>query len=143
MNLLQHAPIASGRRMQWVCGAEVVDEALAVAAELARSYGIGVDLWRIADWAGMAQEGIACEQRWLRGDGVDVGSRFERLMAPTQGPILAITRGPREGPEMLRAFVPAGRRYLSLCGPDVDALRATALRLDVETDIEWAKLSAI
>lgn len=143
MNLLQHATIASGRRMQWVCGAEVVDEALAVAAMLARSYGIGVDLWRIDDWAVMAQEGVACERRWRQGEGAEVGSRFERLMAPTQGPILAITRGPRDGPEMLRAFAPAGRRYLSLSGSDVDALLATALRLDVETDIEWAKLSAI
>jgi hypothetical protein len=32
MNLLQTSTIASGRRMQWVCGAEVVDEALAVAS---------------------------------------------------------------------------------------------------------------
>ena len=143
MNLLQTSTIASGRRMQWVCGAEVVDEALAVAAELARSYGIGVDLWRIDDWAGMAQDGIACERRWREGDGAAVGSRFERVMAPTQGPILAITRGPRDQPEMLRAFVPAGRRYLSLSGSAVDTLHATALRLDVETDIEWSKLSAI
>ena len=143
MNLLQHAPVAAGRRMQWVCGVEVIDEAAAVAAELACSYGIGVDLWRIDDWAGMAQDGIACERRWREGDGAAVGSRFERLMTPTHGPILAITRGPRDGPEMLRAFVPTGRRYLSLCGSDVDALRATALRLDVETDIEWAKLASI
>ena len=98
MNLLQTSTIASGRRMQWVCGAEVVDEALAVAAELARSYGIGVDLWRIDDWAGMAQDGIACERRWREGDDAAVVSRFEQLMAPTQGAILAITRGPRDGP---------------------------------------------
>lgn len=143
MKLLQRASTASGRRMQWVCGAEVVDEASAVAAELARSCGIGVDLWRIDDWADMAQEGVACERRWREGGGTAVGSQFERLMAPTQGPILAITRGPRDQPEMLRAFAPAGRRYLSLSGPDVDALRAAALRLDGETDIEWANLSAI
>jgi pyruvate dehydrogenase E1 component len=143
MELLQPATIASGRRMQWVCGADVVDEALAVAAVLARVHGIGIDLWRIDDWAAMAQEGVACERRWRRGEGAEVGSRFERLIAPTQGPILAVTRGPRALPEMLRAFAPAGRRYLSLSGPDVDALLATALRLDRETDIEWAKMSAI
>lgn len=143
MELLQRATTASGRHMQWICGAEVVGEALAVAALLARSHGIGIDLWRIDDWAGMAQDGIACERHWRQGERAQVGSRFERLMAPTQGPILAITRGPRDGPEMLRAFAPVGRRYLSLSGPDVDALLATALRLDGETDIEWAKLSAI
>ena len=143
MELLRHAPALSGRRMQWVCGAEVVGEALAVAAAVARSHGIGVDLWRIDDWAAIAQEGIACERGWRQRERAEVGSRFERLMAPTQGPILAVTRAPRELPEMLRAFAPAGRRYLSLSGDDVDALRETALRLDGETDIEQAKLSAI
>lgn len=141
MELLQRATIASGRRMQWVCGAEVLGEARAAAAALARSHGLCVDLWCIDDWAGLARDGIACERRWLQGRCGEVGSRFERLMAPTRGPILAVTRGPRELPEMLRAFAPAGRRYLSLSGSDVDALSATALRLDRETDIEWAKLS--
>lgn len=143
MHLLQPAAIASGRRMQWVCDAGVVEEARAIAAVLARSHGIGVDVWCIEDWTAMAQEGIACEQRWRQGEADAVGSCFERLLAPTPGPILAVTRGPREAPEMLRAFVPAGRRYLSLSGSAVDTLHATALRLDVETDIEWAKLSAI
>lgn len=142
MELLQRAR-ASGRRMQWVCGAEVVDEALAAAAVLARSHGIGVDLWRITDWAAMAQDGVECERRWRQGECPHVHSRFEQLMAPTHGPILAITRGPRALAEMLRAFAPEGRRYLSLSGQDVDALHATALRLDGETDIAWSRLSAI
>lgn len=143
MELLRHAPASSGRRMQWVCGEEVVSEAVAVAAGLAQSHGIGVDLWRVDDWAALAQEGIACERRWRKGEGREVQSRFERLLAPTQGPILAVTRAPRELPEMVRAFVPAGRRFLSLSGDDVAALREAALRLDGETDIEQSKLSAI
>ncbi|RZI73751.1 MAG: hypothetical protein EOP13_10800 [Pseudomonas sp.] len=140
MELLQHAAIASGRRMQWICGVEVVSEAMSTVAVLASSHGLRIDLWRIDDWAALAEEGIACERRWRLGHRAEVGSRFERLITPTQGSILAITRRPRELPEMLRAFVPAGRRYLSLSGSDVDALHAAALRLDSETDTEWAKL---
>ena len=129
--------------MQWVCGAEVVELALAVAAVLARSHGIGADLWRIDDWAAMAQDGIDAEGRWRRGESLRVLSRFDALLAPTQGAILAVTRKGRAVPELLRAFAPAGRRYLSLSGDDVDALRETALKLDAEIDIEWANLFAV
>lgn len=141
MELLQRAT-GPGRRMQWVCGAEVVERARDVAAVLARSHGIGIDLWRIDDWAAMAQDGIDGERRWRRGESLRVLSRFEALMAPTQGAILAITRTQRAVPELLRAFAPAGRRYLSLSGDDVDALHEAALRLDAEIDIEWSNLSA-
>ncbi|MDM0086955.1 MULTISPECIES: hypothetical protein [unclassified Variovorax] len=141
MKLLQRAT-GPGRRMQWVCGAEVVELALAVAAVLARSHGIGADLWRIDDWAAMAQDGIDAEGRWRRGESARVLSRFDALLAPTQGAILAVTRAPRAVPELLRAFAPAGRRYLSLSGDDVEALHPTALRLDAEIDIEWSNLSA-
>lgn len=140
MKLLQRAA-GPGRRMQWVCGAEVVELALAMAAVLARSHGIGADLWRIDDWAAMAQDGIDAEGRWRRGESARVLSRFDALLAPTQGAILAVTRAPRAAPELLRAFAPAGRRYLSLSGDDVEALHPTALRLDAEIDIEWANLS--
>ncbi len=140
MELLQRATIASGRRMQWVCGPEVLGEARAAAAALARSHGLCVDLWRIDDWARLARDGIACERRWLQGRCGEVGSRFERLMAPTRGPILAVTRG-------LSQFERVGRRRavrdrvaarsrnrhrmgealgqlaLSCCNPDSCALR--------------------
>jgi len=129
--------------MQWLCGAEVVGEAQAVAAALARSHAIGVDLWRVDDWTALAHEGASCERQWRRGERPWVGSRFETLMTPTQGPILAITQQARAVPEMLRAFVPAGRRYLSLCDHDVGAILEAALRLDAEIDTAWAKLSAI
>lgn len=142
MQLLQSAR-APGRRMQWVCGAEVVETARHVADTLARSHGIGVDLWRIDDWTAMARQGMACERPWRQGERLRIDSRFEQLLEATPGPILAVTRGDRSLPEMLRAFAPAGRVYLSLSGDDIDALGATALRLDALAQAEWVGLSAI
>ena len=141
---LLHCARTTGRRMQWICGAEVVDIARRVADGLARSQGIGVDLWQIDDWVVMAQQGIACERQWRQGARLRIDSRFEQLLAATPGPILAVTQGERSLPEMLRAFVPAGRVYLSLSGDDgIDALGATAVRLDALAQAEWVGLSAI
>ncbi|MGD6506354.1 hypothetical protein VW663_22865, partial [Xanthomonas citri pv. citri] len=68
--------------------------------------------------------GVACERRWLEGD---CGTRGEgappeagavpwlaQVLRGTRGPVIAATDYVRAVPETVRAFVPEGRRYLTL-----------------------------
>lgn len=130
-----------GPHLQWVCGAEVVDIALRTAALLERSHGVGVDVWRVDDWAALVEEGVLNERLWLQGLRPKINSRFERLLASTHGPILAMTHGPRSTPEQLRAFAPAGRRYLSLGEADAATIVQASTRLADEDGSDWIRLA--
>jgi len=142
MELARRATVFGGSpHMQWLCGTEVIDDALRTAALLERVHGIAVDVWRVADWAAMAEEGLLNERLWLAGARAQAGSRLERLLAATPGPILAISRGPRSTPELLRAFAPRGRRYLSLGAADAASILQAALRLAEEDGSDWIRLA--
>lgn len=119
----------------------MLDDALRTAAQLERSHAMGVDLWRVDDWGALVEEGIAHERLWLQGLRPKIDSRFERLLAATHGSILALTRGERATPELLRAFAPPGRRYLSVGGADAASMVQAALRLAEDDGGEWIRLA--
>lgn len=131
------------RAQQWICDDATRDVVTRAADAIAASHGIVVGLWRMRSWADMAREGVLLEDAWLQGVRPHVGSRFEQLLAPTAGPILALTFAPRAAPELLRAFVPPGRRYLSVQPSGVASIVQAALRLDSERYSTWAGLSVI
>jgi class 3 adenylate cyclase len=56
---------------------------------------------------------VACEQRRLAGD-APAGTPFTQQLAGSAGPIIAATDYVRAVPESVRAFVPEGRRYVTL-----------------------------
>lgn len=130
-----------GTHMQWLCEASLVDEALRTAALLERSHALGVELWCVDDWGALVEEGVANERLWLQGLRPKIDSRFERLLLTTHGPILALTRGQRCTPELLRAFAPPGRRYLSVGGADAAAIVQAAVRLAEDDGGEWIRLA--
>ena len=84
------------------------------AADLLAQQGIAADVYSVTSWSELARDGQACEQRALAG-AADTGQPFmAQQLASSQGPIIAATDYVRAVPESVRAFVPEGRRYLTL-----------------------------
>ncbi|MEO5738514.1 MAG: pyruvate dehydrogenase (acetyl-transferring), homodimeric type, partial [Variovorax sp.] len=64
----------------------------------------------------LARDGAACEAAALLGERDAGGERpfILRQLEATKGPIIAATDYVRAVPESVRAFLPAGRRYVTL-----------------------------
>ncbi|MBB3180534.1 alpha-ketoglutarate dehydrogenase [Variovorax sp. Sphag1AA] len=88
---------------------EVIKAAALLAAE-----GIEAEVLSVTSWSELARDGQACEERALAGD-ADAGTPFiAQQLAGCSGPVIAATDYVRAVPESIRAFVPQGRRYLTL-----------------------------
>jgi pyruvate dehydrogenase E1 component len=83
------------------------------AAQLLAARGIASTVYSVTSWSELARDGIACEQRALRGEG-HTEPWLRRVLDGSQGPIVAATDYVRALPESVRAHLPAGRRYLTL-----------------------------
>ncbi len=84
------------------------------AAEQLATQGVTAFVYSITSWSELARDGIACEKAMLSDEEViDVPYLYQQLES-SQGPIIAATDYVRALPESVRAYVPAGRRYLTL-----------------------------
>jgi pyruvate dehydrogenase E1 component len=84
------------------------------AADLLAGQDIAADIYSVTSWSELARDGQACEQRALAG-AADAGQPFiAQQLASSTGPVIAATDYVRAVPESVRAFVPEGRRYLTL-----------------------------
>jgi pyruvate dehydrogenase E1 component len=101
-------------RVQLMGSGAIMGEVLKAAAILEREHGVAADVSSVTSYVELARDGIAQERLWREGRQDEVHSWFERLLAPTVGPLIAATDYVRALPEMVRAFVPAGRRYVTL-----------------------------
>lgn len=101
------------RRVQLLGSGAALDQMVLAAACLEQDHGVGADVWHVISFAAMAGEGDRQEQAWLQGSRPVVGSWFECQLGPTTGPIIAATDGARAVAELVRGFVPPGRRYLT------------------------------
>jgi len=91
----------------------ILTEVLKAAQQLAAD-GVACDVLSVTSWSELARDGQACEARALQG-AVDAGTPFvTRQLAQCHGPVIAATDYVRAVPESIRAFVPKGRRYLTL-----------------------------
>ena len=104
------------------------------AAELLVAEGIEVTVLSVTSWSELARDGQACERRALAGEaepsvetpsvgtpgvetpGVEMPGVpwLTQQLAETSGPVIAATDYVRAVPESVRAWVPAGRRYVTL-----------------------------
>ncbi|MET0541258.1 MAG: alpha-ketoglutarate dehydrogenase [Variovorax sp.] len=87
---------------------EVVKAAQQLAAE-----GITVEVFSVTSWSELARDGAACEAAALRGEAAAQPFVMQQLSTGT-GPIVAATDYVRAVPESVRAWLPEGRRYLTL-----------------------------
>ena len=70
-------------------------------------------MFSVTSWSELARDGVGCEQRALRGE-AHTAPYVARLLGGGAGPIVAATDYVRAVPESVRAFLPDGRRYLTL-----------------------------
>ncbi len=90
----------------------ILTEVLKAAEQLA-SEGMAVTVVSVTSWSELARDGVACEQRMLAGEALGQ-PWIAQLLDGTQGPVIAATDYVRAVPETVRAFLPAGRRFLTL-----------------------------
>ncbi|CAN5624790.1 alpha-ketoglutarate dehydrogenase [soil metagenome] len=110
---------------------EVVKAAGLLAAE-----GIDAEVFSVTSWSELARDGAACEQARLHGEAV--GTPFiARQLSACDGPIVAASDYVRAVPESIRAYLPPGRRLVTL-GTDGFGRSATraALRRFFGVDAE-------
>ncbi len=106
------APQARGHVTLLGSGA-ILTEVLKAAQTLVND-GLTVDVVSVTSWSELARDGMACEQAWLDGAQDKAQPFLAALLDKTEGPIVAATDYVRAVPESVRAYLPAGRRYLTL-----------------------------
>ncbi|QOF78454.1 alpha-ketoglutarate dehydrogenase [Variovorax sp. 38R] len=112
-----YAP-ASGKAKQSVTllgSGAILTEVIKAAQQLADE-GIEAEVFSVTSWSELARDGQACEQRALAGER-NAGTPFVAQQlgkGSSKAPIVAATDYVRALPESVRAFLPEGRRYLTL-----------------------------
>lgn len=106
----------------------ILNEVTRAAGRLAAE-GVSAEVWSVTSWSELARDGQACERALIDGEGARTPFIARRLAGGT-GPIVAASDYVRAVPESIRAFLPAGRAYLTLgtdgfgCSDTRAALRA-------------------
>jgi pyruvate dehydrogenase E1 component len=90
----------------------ILTEVINAAQQLAE-HGIEATVYSVTSWSELARDGVTCQQQAINGGAATVPFIAQQLQAST-GPIVAATDYVRAVPESIRAFVPEGRRYLTL-----------------------------
>jgi pyruvate dehydrogenase E1 component len=87
---------------------EVIKAARQLAAE-----GVACEVFSVTSWSELARDGMACEAASVRAEPVQAPF-VTRQLGSGAGPVIAATDYVRAVAESIRAFVPPGRRYLTL-----------------------------
>ena len=90
----------------------ILTEVIKAARQLAQQ-GIAATVYSVTSWSELARDGAACQQAALNGEAHAEAFVAQQLKAST-GPVIAATDYVRAVPESIRAFLPEGRRYLTL-----------------------------
>ena len=85
----------------------ILTEVIKAAQQLADD-GVHVTVVSVTSWSELARDGVRC----VADD--TLTPYLSDLLASTQGPVIAATDYVRLVPESVRAWVPAGRRYITL-----------------------------
>ncbi|MCM2251119.1 MAG: pyruvate dehydrogenase (acetyl-transferring), homodimeric type, partial [Ramlibacter sp.] len=91
----------------------ILAEVIQAAAQLA-AQGISCDVFSVTSWSELARDGRACERQGMEPGAAPAVSFVARQLAASRGPIVAASDYVRAVPEAIRAFIPDGRRYLTL-----------------------------
>jgi pyruvate dehydrogenase E1 component len=83
------------------------------AADLLAKQGIACDVFSVTSWSELARDGQHQEREAMAGRSSAIPFVQQQLEA-SRGPIVAATDYVRAVPESVRAFLPEGRRYITL-----------------------------
>ena len=100
----------------------ILRECLAAAELLEREHKLAADVWSVTSWTelrwdGMIASGTASAAvREARGDGAEGGGRswIDQCLASTRGPIIAASDYVGAVSDLIRPWIPEGRRYVAL-----------------------------
>ncbi len=106
-------PISSKKSVTLLGSGAILTEVVK-AAELLAAEGVDVTVLSVTSWSELARDGVGCEQRALAGEAEPGVPWLTQQLAGTQGPVIAATDYVRAVPETVRAFVPPGRRFITL-----------------------------
>ncbi len=125
------------RRVQLLASGAILAEAIKAAGLLEAAHGVAADVWSVTSFSELARNGLAGELAWRRGVARLGRSYVGEQLAPTRGPIVIASDYVRAVPEQIRAFLPPGRRCVTL-GTDGFGRSDTraALRRHFEVDAE-------
>ena len=84
------------------------------AAHLLAAQGVDVTVYSVTSWSELARDGRACLQRQIAGDAAEPVPFIEQQLQGSAGPIIAATDYVCAVPESVRAYIPQGRRYVTL-----------------------------
>jgi pyruvate dehydrogenase E1 component len=90
----------------------ILGEVIKAAALLAEQ-GIAAEVFSVTSWSELARDGQRCEQEAIEGLGNSTPFIQQQLQTGS-GPVIAATDYVRAVPESIRAYLPAGRRYITL-----------------------------
>ncbi len=144
MYRLRTSARAGGRRVQLLAAGAMLGEALKAADALEASHGVAADVWSVTSFSELARAGVAAETAWRHGQVAVARSWFHDQLQPTRGPIVIASDYVRAVAEQVRAFVPVGRRCVTL-GTDGFGRSDTraALRRHFEVDAEAIAQAAL
>ena len=84
------------------------------AADILANAGIHVDVFSVTSWSELSREGKAKEQERLLGKRSNEPAYITQVLNQGCGPIIAATDYVHALPESIRAYIPEGRRYITL-----------------------------
>ena len=120
MYRLRESPVTGApRRVQLLGSGAILREAIAAAEMLEREHGIAADVWSVTSWTelrwdGLLADGASPAVREVRGSVRPVKSWIEECLAPTAGPIVAASDYVSAVADLIRPWIPSGRRYTAL-----------------------------
>ena len=91
----------------------ILHEVMQAASWLAQHWGVAAQVCSATSFSELARDGMACERQRALG-GANTQPWATLVLQSTAGPIVAATDYVRAVPEQLRAWVPHGRRYVTL-----------------------------
>ena len=103
---------AGGEKITLLGSGAILTEVVKAAQRLSVE-GFEVEVFSVTSWSELARDGQRCEAATLRGEETALPFIAQQL-ARSGGPVIAATDYVRAVPESVRAFVPAGRRYVTL-----------------------------
>ncbi len=83
------------------------------AAVLLAEQGVASQVFSVTSWSELARDGTLCERQARNGQG-DAMPFVTQQLQDSYGPIIAASDYVRAVPETIRAYLPEGRRYLTL-----------------------------
>ena len=107
------AGLAPGATRVTLMGSGAILPEVLQASRLLAAQGIAAEVFSVTSWSELARDGQRCEQEAMAGTGNPQAFVAQQL-GGTQGPVIAASDYVRAVPESIRAFMPEGRRYLTL-----------------------------